>query len=119
MSCWIDLPATSGDANLGWDGVGSSSHRFSLSAHAGTLTFYTENGSTNSPNVAVSAAGAVHYIAVFDGSKSGATRQALYVNGVPVTLTAGGSGPPSTYTVTGAFIGGNDAINSRYSAIRN
>lgn len=102
----------SSTANLVSFGYGdTSSNRFDILWFTDTnVYFQIENGSTNFPNVVFNQTGWHHFASVLD---NGAQR--AYIDGAKQTLTAGGSGTPSSYAITGNFRIGEEQSNSRDS----
>lgn len=115
LEAWIYRGSSSNLASVGWGDTEGS--RFSILLYSdGNVYLQVETGDFNYPYCAFSGTGWHHFVLAFDGSQGTASnRVKAYIDGSEQSLTAGGVGNPSYYTVSGNFEIGREKANTRYT----
>jgi hypothetical protein len=94
----------------------ATGNRFSIVGEGGVVYFCAENGSLSYPSCSYTPDGNWHWFALsYNGSASGLSSVTGYIDGVALTLSAGGSNPGSTLSSTlGTFTVARDLAYSAY-----
>lgn len=92
LSAWMYRASTANVVSAGC--ANSSGNRFYMLWHSdGNVYCSAEGGAGSFPNAALGGTGWHHLLLTFNGTATGLARVALYIDGVPRTLTAGGADP--------------------------
>lgn len=102
LETWINVSSSVTSFIIGFNPIDNSSgNRFSIVTNGTTIYFQIENGSASYPSCpAIGDNKWMHIVLSYNGSLTGLSRIAAYVNAVPQSLTSNGTLPASSMSPT-------------------